>query len=387
MSVAFFSMRAALERDLEQLGALVDEAFDAGRFVDGPLVRRLEAELEQYTGAGSVIAVGSGSDALIIALRALGIGPGDEVVVPVYTFFATASSVVHAGATPVFADVDPETYAIDPNDVERRITGRTRAIMPVHPFLRLADVDRLAEIAELRGLVLFEDSAQGIGMRRGGRHAGCFGAAGILSFFPTKTLGALGDAGAIVTDDADLADRCRRLRGHGQVPGATPYTWDVLGHNSRMDDLQAAVLLTRLRSLDSEIERRAQLARAYDEALEPLAEWVRPPSWNGVEDAVVYVYLIQADHRDELVEHLTARGIETEVYYPRPLHLQPCFAHLGHGRGDFPVAERAADRAVALPLYPDLTEAQVEEVCAAIAEFYGAAAGPGRRETVREAAR
>jgi UDP-2-acetamido-2-deoxy-ribo-hexuluronate aminotransferase len=385
MTIPFFSMRASIERDVSYLDSLIDEAFDAGRFVDGPLVARLEAQLAQYTGAREVIAVASGSDALLLVLRAIGIGPGVEVIVPVYTFFATASSVVHARGTPVFADIDPQTYAIDPIEVERHLTDRTRAIMPVHPFVQMADVGRLSAIAERAGVALVEDSAQAIGMRAAGRHAGRFGVAGVLSFFPAKTLGAMGDAGAILTDDAGLAERCRRLHQHGQAPGAVPYTWEDLGHNSRMDDLQAAVLLTRLRRLDSEIARRAHLARCYDEGLAPLADWVRRPTVTNEAEAVVYTYLIEAERRDELVASLTARGIGTEIYYPRPLHLQPCFAHLGLRRGSFPVAERAAERAVALPLYPDLRERQVEEVCAAIADFYAAAHGRRPRPAVSEA--
>lgn len=378
MTIPFFSMRATMERDASYLDDLVDEAFDVGRFVDGPLVARLEARLAEYTGARDVIAVGSGTDALLLVLRAIDVAPGDEVIVPVYTFFATASSVVHARGTPVFADIDPLTYAIDPSDVERKLTARTRAIMPVHPFLRMADVARLGAIAERAGVAMVEDSAQAIGMRVDGRHAGRFGVAGILSFFPAKTLGAMGDAGAILTDDPDVAERCRRLHRHGQTPGAPPYTWELLGHNSRMDDLQAAVLLTRLRRLDAEIARRAHLARCYDEGLAPLADRVRRPAVPDDGSAVIYVYLVEAERRDELVAHLMARGIATEVYYPRPLHLQPCFAHYGLRSGSFPVAERAAERAVALPLYPDLRESHVEEVCDAVADFYEGG-GPRRR--------
>lgn len=372
MAVPFFSVRETIEREWPRLEPLLDEALDAGVLVNGPIVARLEREVAAYTGAAHAVAVASGTDALIVALKACGLGRGDEVVVPVYTFFATVSSVMHAGARPVLADVDARTYAMAADDVERRIGERTAALMPVHPFIQMADVQALSALAERAGAFLAEDSAQAIGMCRDGKHAGLFGRFGILSFFPAKTLGALGDAGMILTNDEDLAERACILRNHGQAPGERPYVWELLGMNSRMDDLQAAVLLTRLASLDAEIERRAELARLYDELLEPLAGLVAPPALADppTSNAVYYVYVIEAERRDALVRHLTARGIGTEVYYPRPLHLQPCLRQLGYRDGDFPVAERAATRAVALPLYPDMSDADVEETCAAIADFY-----------------
>lgn len=386
MTVPFFSMAGAIERSWDTLDPLLDEALAGGPVVNGPLVRRLERQIAEYTGARETVAVASGSDALILMLEAAGIGAGDEVIVPVYTFFATASSVVHTGAKPVFADVDPDTYAIDPGACEGRLGERTAALMPVHPFTQMADMEALASIAEREGIELLEDSAQGIGMRDGGRHAGTIGRAGILSFFPTKTLGALGDAGMILTGDPELAERCRSLRNHGQRPGARPYVWQALGRNSRMDDIQAAVLLARLSRLPAEIAWRTELARMYDERLAPLAELVRTPrpATRPGGSRVYYVYLIEAHARDELVEHLARRGIETETYYPRPLHLQPCFASLGYARGDFPVAEAAATRAVALPLYPDMTEAAVDEVCEAITAFYdGSPRGPAAATLTR----
>lgn len=373
MSVPFFSGWRGLEASWPRLEALLDAAIDGGRFAGGPLVGRLEEELRAYTGARHAVGVASGTDALMLALKACGVGPGDEVVVPVYTFFASASSVVHVGARPVFVDVDPDTYAASAEAIAERIGPRTRAIMPVHLFAQMADMRAIDAVARRHGVDVVEDSAEGIGMSQDGTAAGCFGRAGVLSFFPTKTLGALGDAGMVLTGDPDVAEACRPLRNHGQVPGERPYTWDRLGHNSRMDDVQAAVLLTRLETLEAEIERRAHLARLYDEGLAAAAPErvrtprIRPPARSR---AVHYVYLVEADDRDALVEHLARRGIETEVYYPRPLHLQPCFEALGHAPGDFPIAERAAGRALALPLYPDMSDAQVEEVCDALGAFY-----------------
>ena len=368
MAVPFFSGRKSVERAWPRVRELLDEAFDAGTFVNGPLVARFERAIEERTGARHAIGVASGTDALIVALEACGVGRGDEVAVPVYTFFASASSVVHVGAKPVFVDVLPRSYAMDPADLERRLTPATTAVMPVHLFTQMADMPALMDVAGRHGLTVVEDSAEAIGMDFDGTPGGRFGRAGVLSFFPTKTLGALGDAGMVLTDDDEVAERCRRLHNHGQVPGERPYVWDTMGMNSRMDDLQAAVLLARIETLDADVERRAELARRYDERLRGVVQ--TPAIVDERATAVYYVYLIEADGRDGLVEHLTAAGIETEVYYPRPLHLQPCFAHMGHRAGDFPVAERAAGRAVGLPLYPDMDESQVDEVCAAIVAYY-----------------
>ena len=371
MSVPFHTGWPSHAAQRERLGELIDEALDAGVLVNGPLVERFERAIEEYTGARHAVAVASGSDALIVALEACGVGPGDEVIVPVYTFFASASSVVHAGARPVFADIDPDSYAITPATIEERITPRTRAIVPVHLFTQMADMAAIGELAERHGLTVVEDSAEAIGMSLDGRHAGRFGRAGVLSFFPTKTLGALGDAGMLLTEDDDVAASARQLRNHGQAPGEPPYTWHRLGINSRMDDVQAAVLLTRLEALDAAIERRAELAAAYDARLGRLPGVTVPrlPD-GGRRRCVYYVYLIEAEDRDGLAEHLAGSGIETETYYPRPLHLQPCFAGHGHGEGDYPVAEAASRRALALPFHADLTGAELDEVCSAVEGFY-----------------
>lgn len=377
MSVPFFTQRASFERQAARIYELVDEAVDAGQFVDGPLVRRLELALQERTGARHVICVASGTDALTLALQAAGIGAGDRVIVPVYTFIASATSIVHAGARPVFAEIEAHTYGLDLDALEASAPeSECAGVMPVHLFQHMTDMRRVCEIAERHSLTVVEDSAEGIDMWQAGRHAGRYGSAGVLSFFPTKTLGALGDAGAVVTDSDDVAASARMLRAHGQGELRPAYTWERMGWNSRMDDVQAAVLLVRLQELDRDVARRRALAVLYDQALAPLREWVRTPRPNPPDvSAPAYVYLIEAARRDELVEHLRQCGIGTEVYYPRPLHLQPCFASLGYVRGDFPVAERAAERALALPLYPDLAQARVEQVCTAIACFYHARTG------------
>ncbi|GFN32272.1 DegT/DnrJ/EryC1/StrS family aminotransferase [Paenibacillus xylaniclasticus] len=371
MSVAFYSGARSFERQWPIIEQTLDRILDNGQFTNGPIVKELEEALKIYTGAKHCIAVGNATDALILMLHAAGIGPGDEVIVPCYSFFATASSVAHTGATPVFCDIDPVTYSIDAAAIEEKITERTKAIMPVHLFTQMADMARIREVARKYNLLVLEDSAEGIGMFCEGKHAGLLGDCGVISFFPTKTLGAIGDAGLLLTNDDELAKQLRRLRIHGQEED-TPYIYHRIGLNSRMDDVQAAVLSARLSSLQHDIARRAWLASLYDQELAKIPQ-VTPPSIKQRTDAanpVYYVYLIEAENRDQLVSYLSELGIGTEVYYPIPLHLQPCFAQLGYKTGDMPVAERAARRAVGLPLYPDLMDEQVMEVCRAIRSFY-----------------
>lgn len=371
--IPFFSGAASVRRDWPRLEPRLRRIASTGRFTSGAEVARLEQDLCTYTGARNSIVVGNGTDALILMLRAAGVGAGDEVIVPAYTFFASASSVLHVGAEPVLMDVLPGSYGLDPDRVVEAVTSRTKAIMAVHLFSQMADMSALREIADEHDLLLLEDSAEAIGMRADGRHAGLHGLAGVLSFFPTKTLGALGDAGAVLTDDDQLAERVRRLACHGQaVPGS--YEHLELGWNSRADEIQAAVLRTRLERLDEDIARRAVLADRYRQRLAELSQTVRTP-WMAPakrpSNQVWYVYLIETERRDELVEFLGGHGVGTEIYYPRPLSSQPCLTGRPGVRHDVPVASAASRRAVALPLYPDLTEAQVDVVCDLILEFHG----------------
>ncbi|MGW0362733.1 DegT/DnrJ/EryC1/StrS family aminotransferase [Streptomyces sp. NPDC002990] len=375
-SIPFFSQAKTFEKIWPDLRAGVDEIFADGKFSHSRQVGRLEEALARYTGARHVIGVNSGTDALVLLLTACGLRPGDRVLVPAYSFVATASSVVLAGGKPVFTDIDPDTYAMDPGRIRHEAADGARFVLPTHLFSRMADMTALTAFAADHGLLLVEDSAEGIGMRQRGVHAGLHGLGGVLSFFPSKTLGALGDAGAVLTDDADLADHVAALRHHGRrgrtlahFPGISNETHHV-GHNSKMDDLQAAVLLAKLTVLDEDIRHRAALARCYDEGLRGVPGITRLPAITGAPDEVFYVYLIETERRDALAAHLLDQGIGTETYYPRPLHLQPCFAGLGHRLGDFPVAEAAAGRALALPLYADLTDAEVARVCAAVRAFH-----------------
>jgi UDP-2-acetamido-2-deoxy-ribo-hexuluronate aminotransferase len=372
MSVPFFTGSQGLRRDWPDLEARLRTVAARGRFTSGPAVEELERSLARRTGAGHVVAVGNGTDALALMLRAAGIGSGDEVIVPAYTFVATASAVCHVGAEPVMVDILPGSYAIDVERAAAAVTARTKAIMPVHLFSQMADMAAICELADAHGFTVLEDSAEGIGMALDGRSAGLWGQAGVLSFFPTKTLGALGDAGAVLTDDGELAAHVRRGRVHGQGGDGT-YLHEHLGINSRCDEIQATVLHHRLDRLDADISRRAELADRYTAQLAPLAPrlvtpWLAPT--RHVSTPVFYVYLIETERRDELVRHLSAAGIGTEVYYPRPLTRQPCFAGRGGTHHPVPVATSASRRALALPLYPDLADDAVDHVCAAIHRFF-----------------
>lgn len=378
-SVPFFTQAATFETLWPLIRAHVNDVMDRGKYSHGRKVAEFEAALAEWTGARYVVGVNSGTDALVLLLRACGLRPGDQVIVPAFSFIATASSVVLAHGQPVFADIDPLTYAIDPGSLAAAVTPRTRMVMPVHLFCQLADLRGVLDVAARHGLTVVEDSAEALGMRWDGIHAGLLGAGGVLSFFPTKTLGAIGDAGAILTDDPEVARTAAALRHHGRfgqtldnfalISNATA----VSGVNSKMDDIQAAVLLTKLTRVNDDIARRAQLAAAYTERLRGVPGVVALPTIaprSVATNPVYYVYLIEVECRDELAVHLADHGVGTDTYYPTPLHLQPCFADLGHSRGDFPHAEAACARALALPLYPDLALSDVDRVCDVIRRFF-----------------
>jgi dTDP-4-amino-4,6-dideoxygalactose transaminase len=368
----------ALDRQFEPLRdrirAAVDSVFESGRFVLGPDVGELESELARELGVPHAISCASGSDALLLALMALDIGPGDEVILPSYTFFATASAVTRLGAVPIFAEIDPTTYLIDPQDVARRITPRCRAIMPVHLFGRTADMDALIPIAREARLPIVEDAAQSILSTWHGRCSGGLGDVGCFSFYPTKNLGGAGDGGFLTTTRDDLAARLRLLRVHGMEPR---YYHAEVGVNSRLDTLQAAVLRVKLPHLDAWTTARQQNAARYMELFDrhDLADRVVVPGdeprgrhvWNQ------FVIRVTDGRRDALRAHLAAHGVGTEIYYPVPLHLQACFAFLGWKKGDLPKTERAADETLALPIFPELTADEQRTVVGRIAEFFDAA--------------
>lgn len=363
MAVPFIDLKrqyATIQADLDRaiLAAVADT-----HYIMGPNVRLLEEELAAYLGVPHAIGCASGSDALLLALLALDLKPGDEVITTPFTFFATAGCIVRAGAKPVFADIDA-SFNIDPAAVEAAITPRTRAIIPVHLYGRAADMGRLTAIARTRGLALVEDCAQAIGAAWDGKKLGSFGAAGCISFFPTKNLGALGDGGMVVTGDAKFADTLRLLRVHGAKP---KYYHKLVGMNSRLDELQAAALRVKLTRLDGWNARRIELAALYDGKLAGLP--VERPAPPRAGDFIYHQYTILCDRRDDLLAHLKGRGIEAGVYYPLSLHLQECFADLGYRRGDMPRSEAAERRALSLPLFPEMTPAEMDEVAGAVRDF------------------
>jgi dTDP-4-amino-4,6-dideoxygalactose transaminase len=342
----------------------------------GPHVERFERAMAAYCGVGHAIGVGSGTDALLLSLAALGVGPGSLVVTTAFTFFATASAIARLGARPVFADVDPATCNLDPRSVESAIAaapGHVAGILPVHLYGRLADVGALGAVAARHGCWLLEDAAQAVGARRDGRAAGAFGAAGCFSFYPTKNLGALGDAGMVVTDDEALAARLRRDRHHGQVDR---YRHETLGLCSRLDAVQAAVLAVKLPHLEAWNARRRSLAAAYGAKLRAAgvagrdgAPIALPAAAAGGEH-VWHQYVVRAGRRDALLAHLAAAGIGAQVYYPVPLHRQPALAEVAVTPVALDETERATREVLALPIYPELDGARLDAVVAAIAAFY-----------------
>ncbi|MEZ6147612.1 MAG: DegT/DnrJ/EryC1/StrS family aminotransferase [Planctomycetaceae bacterium] len=350
----------------------VDHVFSTQHFVMGDEVAEFEREVAHYCDSRDAIGCASGSDALLLSLMALNIGPGDEVITSPYTFFATASSITRTGATPVFVDIDPSTFNLDPVGVEAALSPRTRAIMPVHLFGRCADMEPLWRMAVRHNLAIVEDAAQAIGATFDGRHAGVLGTLGCFSFFPTKNLGGAGDGGMITSDDADLTTRLRRLRVHGD---AGRYQHVEVGINSRLDALQAAVLRVKLRHLTTWTQQRQENAARYEHLVEEhgLSDYIDLPSADPGCNHVYnqYVVRVREGRRDELIDGLRARQVGCAIYYPQPLHLQDCFASLRYQEGDFPEAERASAETIALPIYPELGAARRELVVRAMCETLG----------------
>lgn len=376
------SMQVPLLDLTQQYRAIAGELQDAvqavieeQRFILGPMVDRFEAEVAAYLGVEHAVGCASGTDALLLGLRAMGVERGDEVVTSPFTFFATAGAIHNVGARPVFADIDPDTFNLSPAAAEAAVTERTRVVVPVHLFGQMADMPGFRELGERRGVGVLEDAAQAIGARQrldDGRWitTGTLGDACAFSFFPTKNLGAFGDAGMTVTRDADLAARLRRLRVHG---GRQMYHHEEVGYNSRLDALQAAVLSAKLPYLAGWSEARRANARFYDEALAGVDGLVVPPVRPENESIInQYTVRVPDGRRDALAGFLRERGVGSSVYYPVPLHLQECFAYLGYGPGDFPESERAAAEVLSIPVYPELSPEQREHVADTVREFFGA---------------
>jgi dTDP-4-amino-4,6-dideoxygalactose transaminase len=352
----------------ELLDAIAQVA-DSQQFILGAAVGAFEHDIARYLGVKHAIGVSSGTDALLLALMALGIGPGDEVITSTFSFFATAGCVARVGARPVLVDIDPATFHLDPAAVRQAISPRTKAILPVHLFGQSADLDPILETARAAGVPVIEDAAQAIGTRYQERIVGGIGTIGCYSFFPSKNLGAFGDAGLVVTNDDELSERLRILRVHGAEP---KYFHKVIGGNFRIDTVQAAVLRVKLPHLDAWTAGRRRNAETYRALFDArgLSRWVTAPLERAGDFHIYNQFVIRAANRDALQRHLKAAGIGTEIYYPVPFHLQECFAYLGYHRGDFPHAEAAAASVLALPIYAELTREQLEYVADSIARFY-----------------
>jgi dTDP-4-amino-4,6-dideoxygalactose transaminase len=365
MQVPFLNPGAQTTALRSQLIRAITDVLDRGTFILGPDVQALEREVAAFVGAGFGVGVNSGSDALTLALRALDIGPGDEVITTPFTYIAPAESVVQVGAKLVFADIHPRTFTLDAEDVARRITPRTRAIIPVHLFGQAAPLDALLDLASKHGLRIVEDCAQAIGASWRGRPLGGIGDIGCFSFYPTKNLGADGDGGMCVTQDEALAKRLKMLRVHGIE---RRYYHDLHGYNSRLDEIQAAILRVKLPHLKAWTERRGAIAARYSKGLDGLPVAVPEIAEGNV--SCWHVYAILSEERDALQAHLAAQGVPTLVYYPLPLHLQQCYAGSGWKAGDYPVAESVSGRILPLPMYPELTDEQVDHVIAAVRSFF-----------------
>jgi dTDP-4-amino-4,6-dideoxygalactose transaminase len=362
--VAFVDLRGHVAALRSEIDAALARVLDSGRFILGAEGEALEAELAARLEAPHCVAVANGTEALQLALEALGVGAGDEVVTSPLTAAFTALAIARAGARPVFADVDPVTLNLAPEAVARALTKKTKAVMPVHLYGHPADLDPLLELARNRGVEVVEDACQAVGARYHGRPVGCLSGIGALSFYPTKNLGALGDGGAVLLRDADRARRLRQLRNGGQ---SDRYRHDVVGLNSRLDEMQAAILRVGLRHLPAWTARRRDLAAVY---LRELADaTVAPPAERPYATAVYHLFVVRHPQRDELMARLKERGVETLIHYPIPLHLQPAFALLGGRPGDCPVAEAAAREILSLPLHPGMTDDDARFVAASVREL------------------
>jgi dTDP-4-amino-4,6-dideoxygalactose transaminase len=343
----------------EKASEAVMGVLKSGNYILGKEVSAFEHEMAAYLGVEQAVGVASGTDALFLSLKAMGIGPGDEVITTPFTFIATAGAIANLGAAPRFADIEEATFNIDPAKIADAVTDKTKAVVVVHLFGHPAEIQECARLCGARGLHLVEDCAQSLGAEASGRKAGSFGAASAFSFFPTKNLGAAGDAGMVCAHDPGIAERVRMLRAHGSK---RKYYHEVLGVNSRLDTLQAAVLQVKLKHLDEWNSERARIALYYDSHLEGV---VTPTVRPGFTHAY-HQYTIRSGRRDDIRRSMEEAGIASAVYYPVPLHLQPCFEYLGYGKGDFPASEKAAAEVLSLPIFPGMTREEMDRVCRAV---------------------
>jgi len=357
MKIPLIDLKAQYQSLKAELDGAVLDVMASGHFVLGPKVAELEEAVAAYVGVEHAVGVASGTDALIFALQGFGVGPGDEVICPTYTFFATAEAIIRVGARPVFVDIDPSTYALVLQQVRDAITEHTKAIIPVHLYGHAANMTEMMKMAVLNDILVIEDNAQALGAKWDGRRTGGLADAGCLSFFPSKNLGAFGDAGMIVTNDGELADLARMLRAHGWRKKYFP---EMVGYNSRLDALQAAILLVKLPHLDAWNERRRQLAQMYTEKLAGLD--IGTPVVGPGAEHVYHMYIVRTERRDEVQQFLIDQDVGCAVYYPVPLHLTTPCRSLGYSEGDFPESEKASRETLALPMFPEMEEAQIDRV-------------------------
>lgn len=370
MKIPILDLSVQYQQIADEIGVAIARVLNSQKFILGPEVREFEQELAPYCQCAEAVGCASGSDALLLALMACGVGSGDEVITTPFSFFATVSSIVRLGAKPVFVDIDAASFNIDSARIETTITERTKAIMPVHLFGQCAEMDRLNEIAGPRGIAVIEDAAQAIGAEYRGRRAGSLGAVGCFSFYPSKNLGGAGDGGLLTTNDPEIAEALRILRAHG---AKKKYYHDRVGINSRLDSLQAAILRVKFRYLDQWAGARRANAQRYRELFRDAglaSDSLQLPAESESSLHVYNQFVIRARDRDNLRAYLAERGVGTEIYYPVPLHMQACFKDLGHQSGDFPESERAAEEALAIPIYPELGATAQGYVVETIASFY-----------------
>lgn len=362
MKINFIDLKAQYEQYKDEIDKAVLSVLDSAYYIMGPEVARLEETLSAYVGSSHTITAGSGTDALLLSLLALDIGPGDEVITTPFTFFATAEVISLLGATPVFVDIDEETYNIDPALIEERITDKTRAVMPVALYGQTVDMDEICALAEARGLAVIEDACQSFGATYKGRKSCNLSLIGCTSFYPSKPLGCYGDGGAVFTSDTELAEKMIQLRNHGQ---SGPYVHKYIGMNGRFDAIQAAVLNVKMKYYEAEVEKRAAIGERYTELLKDKAGLVTPLVKEG-NRSVFAQYSIRVADREAFKEKLKAAGVPTAVHYPRPIHLQEAYAHLGLGEGAYPVAERVSEEIISLPMSAFLTEEEQDYIVESI---------------------
>ena len=366
MDIPLVDLKAQYTLIRDEVRDSIERVLNECNFILGDEVRSFEREFAKFCGTEFGIGVGSGTDAIHLAIRAIGLGPGDEALIPANTFIATALGVTYSGATPVPVDVDPATFLMDVPKIESAITPRTRAIVPVHLYGRMMELDPVIEIARRYNLLLVEDAAQAHGAEIKGRKAGSVGVAGCFSFYPGKNLGAYGDAGMVVTNDEDLKTRLEALRNYGSTQ---KYYHPMLGYNSRLDTIQAAILRTKLRRLDSFNAARFEVAQKYNSALQGIGDLVLPQIPSG-KSHVFHLYVARTGRRDALLQYLQSRGIGVVIHYPKPIHLHGAYKHLGYEAGSFPVAEQLSNQVISFPIFPEITDEQIAFVAEAVKDFF-----------------